>query len=181
MTAIGVHCFRPCSPGSGIGVLMNRCSASRSISIESAALLFVPPVMAARTGSREARRFAQAVPGTPTRPGCRPDWRRDGSFRTEPFARSTMESFTPTPGTAYVSITPSLQAFYAARGMWHNHQPCSALAGMLGPPHAVGWHLWKRAIFRQPRGLGRIDARPDCQRATRPQWSTDRPNTSALS
>ncbi len=42
-----------------------------------------------------------------------------------------------TPGTAYVSITPALQAFYAARGMWANKQPCSTLAGMLGP--RAGW------------------------------------------
>ncbi|MBY0469147.1 MAG: hypothetical protein K2Q07_09245 [Burkholderiaceae bacterium] len=33
----------------------------------------------------------------------------------------------------YVRITPALQRFYAARGMWCNGEPCSALAAMLGP------------------------------------------------
>lgn len=43
-----------------------------------------------------------------------------------------MATLIPTPGTAYISITPALQAFYAARGMWLNG-PCSTLASMLGP------------------------------------------------
>jgi len=53
--------------------------------------------MAARTGSRKARRFAQAVPGTPTRPGCRPDWRRDGSSSSAPLTKANMAKH-PTPG-----------------------------------------------------------------------------------
>lgn len=39
----------------------------------------------------------------------------------------------PTPGTPFFNLTPALQAFYASRGMWANRQPCSTLAGMLGP------------------------------------------------
>lgn len=57
----------------GIGVPMHRCDESRSFSsAEYAASLSVPPVMAARMGERKLRRFAQAVPGTPTRSSCRP-------------------------------------------------------------------------------------------------------------
>lgn len=37
-----------------------------------AASLFVPPFLAARMGGREARRFPQGLPGTPTRSSCRP-------------------------------------------------------------------------------------------------------------
>lgn len=57
----------------GIGVLGNCCDESRRfLRRNSAALSFVPPFLAARAGSREARRFAQAVPGTPTCSSCRP-------------------------------------------------------------------------------------------------------------
>lgn len=56
----------------GIGVPCNRCDASRSSPADHAASLFVPPVLVARMGGRKARRFAQAVPGTPTRSSCRP-------------------------------------------------------------------------------------------------------------
>lgn len=57
----------------GIGVLKHRCDVSRSFSFaESAASLFVPQFMVARTGERKLRRFAQAVPGTPTCSSYRP-------------------------------------------------------------------------------------------------------------
>lgn len=56
----------------GIGVPCNRCDASRSSPADHAASLSVPPFMVARTGGRKARRFAQAVPGTPTRSSHRP-------------------------------------------------------------------------------------------------------------
>lgn len=50
----------------------HRCSESRShCPAVSAASLSVPPVLAARTGGREACRFAQAVPGLSTRSSCR--------------------------------------------------------------------------------------------------------------
>ena len=56
----------------GFGSPLNRCDASRSSTADPAASLSVPPVLAARTGSLRARRFAQAVPGLPTRSSCRP-------------------------------------------------------------------------------------------------------------
>lgn len=57
----------------GIGVLKHRCDESRSFcSAEHAASLSVPPFMVARTGERKLHRFAQAVPGTPTRSSYRP-------------------------------------------------------------------------------------------------------------
>ena len=51
----------------GFDSLMNRCDASRSLTVDHAAFLFAPQFMAARMGSRKARRFAQAVPGLSTR------------------------------------------------------------------------------------------------------------------
>lgn len=51
-----------------------------------------------------------------------------------------------TPGTPYFNLTPALQAFYAARGMWINGEPCSMLAGLLGPrvpwPSSTGVGFW---------------------------------------
>ena len=62
----------PAKGVAGIGLLKHRCDASRSFFAESAALLSVPPVLAARAGSLRARRFAQAVSGRPTRSSRRP-------------------------------------------------------------------------------------------------------------
>lgn len=56
----------------GIGVSCNRCDESRSSPADHAALLSVPPFMVARMGGRKARRFAQAVHGTPTCSSHRP-------------------------------------------------------------------------------------------------------------
>lgn len=56
----------------GIGVPLQSHDESRGLSAESAASLSVPPVLAARMGGREARRFPQGLPGTPTRSSCRP-------------------------------------------------------------------------------------------------------------
>lgn len=56
----------------GFGSPCNRCDASRSSPTDRAASLSVPPVLVARTGGRKARRFAQAVPGLPTRSSHRP-------------------------------------------------------------------------------------------------------------
>ena len=61
----------PVSSEIGFGSPLHRCSASRSHPAVSAASLSVPPVLAARTGGRKACRFAQAVPGLPTRSSCR--------------------------------------------------------------------------------------------------------------
>lgn len=59
----------------GIGVPMNPYDESRRTSAVSAASLSVPPVLAARMGGREARRFLQGVPGTPTVRAAAPNWR----------------------------------------------------------------------------------------------------------
>ena len=56
----------------GIGVPQQPCSESRRTTAVSAAFSLVPPFMAARMGSRKARRFPQGLPGTPTRSSCRP-------------------------------------------------------------------------------------------------------------
>jgi hypothetical protein len=56
----------------GFGSLGNRCDASRSSPADRAASLSVPPFLVARMGGRKARRFAQAVPGLPTRSSHRP-------------------------------------------------------------------------------------------------------------
>jgi len=56
----------------GFGSPCNRCDASRSSPADRAASLFVPPFLVARMGGRKARRFAQAVPGLPTRSSHRP-------------------------------------------------------------------------------------------------------------
>lgn len=57
--------------------------------------------MVARAGSREARRFAQAVSGSPTCSSCRPDWTQCGGFRKphcleSTMARSPAQVFAPT-------------------------------------------------------------------------------------
>jgi hypothetical protein len=56
----------------GFGIPRNRCDASRSSPADHAASLFVPPFLVARMGGRKAHRFAQAVPGIPTRSSHRP-------------------------------------------------------------------------------------------------------------
>jgi len=56
----------------GIGVPQQPCSESRRTPAVSAAFSLVPPFMAARMGSRKARRFPQGLPGTPTCSSCRP-------------------------------------------------------------------------------------------------------------
>jgi hypothetical protein len=54
----------------------------------------------------------------------------------------------PAPGTAYFTLSPALQTFYAARGMWINGQPQGALASMLGPMAWLGtaWASGQRPI-----------------------------------
>ena len=56
----------------GIGVPKQLHDESRGLfSVESAASLSVPPVLAARMGGRKARRFPQGLPGTPAHSSCR--------------------------------------------------------------------------------------------------------------
>ena len=61
----------------GIGVPKHLCDASRRfLRRDSAASVVRASIfLAARAGSRKARRFSQEVPGTPTCSSCRPDWR----------------------------------------------------------------------------------------------------------
>jgi hypothetical protein len=41
---------------------------------------------------------------------------------------------TTAPGAAYLHLTPNMQAFYAARGMWIDGRPAGMLSTMLGDP-----------------------------------------------
>ena len=56
---------------SGFGSPSKFCDESRSYRTWSAAFLFAPPVLAARTGRREPCRFSSELPGLPTRSSCR--------------------------------------------------------------------------------------------------------------
>lgn len=72
-------------------------SAARAATGEYAAFCIVPPFMAAHSRSRKARQLLlRRFTGTPTRLGCRPDWRRGGScYATEPSEAIMANSLTP--------------------------------------------------------------------------------------
>lgn len=76
----------PVSPEKLIGIGVLDESAAKAATDEHAAFCFVAPFMAAHSRSRKARQLLlRRFTGTPTRLGCRLDWRREGSFTTEPL------------------------------------------------------------------------------------------------
>ena len=95
----------------GIGLPLNRCDESRSIcSAELAASLSVPQFMVARMGERKLRRFAQAVPGSPTHSSYRPGL-DSGSvvFANRTAWRPFMADFQRTGRCAQIIPLPSAQ------------------------------------------------------------------------
>jgi hypothetical protein len=91
----------------GFGIPCNRCDASRRLcTADRAASLFVPPVMAARMGGLAARRFAQAVPGIPTRSSCRPRLESGAAVVAKRTAwRPHMAHSLASPGTATLAAS----------------------------------------------------------------------------
>lgn len=60
----------------------------------------------------------------------------------------------PTPETPYFNLTPALQAFYAARGLWSGSQPQGWLAGALLGPMGGPACYW----YVSPSGLRQMRA-----------------------
>lgn len=90
-----LHSARRCTTAAGIGVPIDSAAskaASRPLRLFHAG----PASMAALAGSRKARRLPlRGVTGTPTRQGCRPDWRRGGSHSlTDPSEANLAHLFT---------------------------------------------------------------------------------------
>lgn len=107
----------PNSKEFGIGVPVD--SAAKAATGKSAAFCFVAPFMAAHSRSLRARQLLlRRVTGTPTRLGCRPDWRLDGSFtKTDPLEAAMASSLASGKSAQITSIVSALTGANAPRAL----------------------------------------------------------------
>lgn len=162
MTAVDVELMRPSVYAIvllprekgvvGCGSLSNplRCKPQPSRR-SPAALSFVPPVLAARTGSLRARRFAQAVPGLPPRSSCR--------HRLEAGAAvvANRTAWRPIMALSFGAPAPAfnLSAEYV-RSALHYDPETGAFTWMLRPlehfPNKRTWRAWNARFAGRPTG-----------------------------
>lgn len=108
----------------GIGVPDDTAAQSRNR--KSAAFCIVAPFMVAHSRSLTARQLLlRSVTGTPTRMGCRPDWRLDGSCLSTDTSEATMASHSRT--AAIQQATPDAHKLRNAV----EHIDCLAQSGLM--------------------------------------------------
>lgn len=145
-----IHCARACfyayialGAGCGYNLFISkeirdwrpiRPCGTKAATDESAVFCFVAPFMAAHSRSLTARQLLlRRVTGTPTRLGCRPDWRLEGSFTTDPL-EPTMAIKTQT--RALVPVSTNTTYYGGPLLVFEATEDALVSAGLLEPEEA---------------------------------------------
>lgn len=147
---------RPAPPKNGVEIGVSVESAAKAATGKFAAFCFAAPFMVAHSRSRKVRQLLlRRFTGTPTRLGCRPDWRRGGSCQTtEPMeakmASATLPQITGRVTVSNGKITTTTQDIAEVYGKRHD-RVMAAVRQRIAEAGEWGVHNFVETTYTNPQ------------------------------